>query len=225
MLVRRVSGDNGCANVFPYSEVVGLFGRLVAGENPADVVRGRRVEVAKRDGVLALPYDVGRNLTGDDLAEQAVRIGGHAAFPARRLGDAPASCKPLPRSARHLGMTAIYSVLRRRGRSTSVEGRTMGDWDADEAVSQLYAANYAGLVRLSYLLVHDRGRAEELVQDAFVAMHGHWHRLREPHKALAYLRRAVVNRSRSELRHRAVVNRHPVEDPPPHESAEAAAVA
>jgi RNA polymerase sigma-70 factor (sigma-E family) len=101
----------------------------------------------------------------------------------------------------------------------------MGDWDADEAVSQLYAANYAGLVRLSYLLLHDQGRAEELVQDAFVALHGRWHRLRDPHKALAYLRRAVVNRSRSELRHRAVVNRHPIEDPPPHESAEAAAVA
>ena len=84
----------------------------------------------------------------------------------------------------------------------------MGDWDADEAVSQLYATNYAGLVRLSYLLLHDQGRAEELVQDAFVAMHGRWHRLRDPHKALAYLRQAVVNRSRSALRHRGVVERY-----------------
>lgn len=39
-------------------------------------------------------------------------------------------------------------------------------------------------------------------------MHARWSRLREPDKALAYLRQAVVNRSRSALRHRAVVERH-----------------
>ena len=81
-------------------------------------------------------------------------------------------------------------------------------WDADAAVEQLYAAHWRQLVRLSVLLVRDQGTAEELVQDAFVAMHGRWSRLREPDKALAYLRQAVVNRSRSALRHRAVVERH-----------------
>ena len=58
------------------------------------------------------------------------------------------------------------------------------------------------------LLVRDQGTAEEVVQDAFVAMHGRWSRLRDPDKALAYLRQAVVNRSRSALRHRGVVERH-----------------
>ena len=101
----------------------------------------------------------------------------------------------------------------------------MTDWDADEAVSQLYAAHFTRLVRLSFLLIHDHGRAEELVQDAFVAMHGRWRRLRDPHKALAYLRQSVVNRSRSELRHRAVVDRKPLHPPPPHESAEETAIA
>ena len=66
----------------------------------------------------------------------------------------------------------------------------------------------AQLVRLSVLLVHDVGTAEEIVQDAFVAMHGRWSRLREPEHALAYLRQAVVNRSRSALRHRKVADRH-----------------
>jgi RNA polymerase sigma-70 factor (sigma-E family) len=80
--------------------------------------------------------------------------------------------------------------------------------DADEAVEQLYAAHWRQLVRLSVLLVHDVGTAEEIVQDAFVAMHGRWSRLREPEHALAYLRQAVVNRSRSALRHRRVVDRH-----------------
>ncbi|HEX6515173.1 MAG TPA: SigE family RNA polymerase sigma factor [Nocardioidaceae bacterium] len=81
-------------------------------------------------------------------------------------------------------------------------------WDADSAVEQLYAAHYRQLVRLSVLLVRDQETAEEVVQDAFVAMHGHWRGLREPDKALAYLRQAVVNRSRSVLRHRGVQERY-----------------
>ena len=81
-------------------------------------------------------------------------------------------------------------------------------WDADEAVEQLYAAHWRQLVRLSVLLVRDLGTAEEVVQDAFVAMHHRWGRLREPDKALAYLRQSVVNRSRSVLRHRAVEARY-----------------
>ena len=80
--------------------------------------------------------------------------------------------------------------------------------DAEAAVEQLYAAHWRQLVRLSVLLVHDQAAAEDVVQDAFVAMHAHWSRLRDPDKALAYLRQAVVNRSRSALRHRVVVERH-----------------
>ena len=80
--------------------------------------------------------------------------------------------------------------------------------DADAAVERLYAAHWRQLVRLSVLLVQDVGTAEEVVQDAFVALHGRWGRLRDPDKALAYLRQSVVNRSRSVLRHRAVVDRY-----------------
>ncbi|MFB9311853.1 SigE family RNA polymerase sigma factor [Nocardioides plantarum] len=100
-------------------------------------------------------------------------------------------------------------------------------WDADAAVEALYAAHWRRLVRLSVLLVRDVGTAEEVVQDAFVALHGRWRRLRDPDKALAYLRQAVVNRSRSVLRHRGVVDRHAARDraPEPLPSAEAPALA
>ncbi|MGD9961414.1 SigE family RNA polymerase sigma factor [Nocardioides sp.] len=81
-------------------------------------------------------------------------------------------------------------------------------WDADTAVEQLYAAHWRQLVRLSMLLVRDVGTAEEVVQDSFVALHSRWSRLRDPEKALAYLRQIVVNRSRSALRHRSVVAKH-----------------
>ena len=85
---------------------------------------------------------------------------------------------------------------------------TVARWDADTAVEQLYATHYRRLVRLSVLLVRDLETAEEVVQDSFVAMHGAWRTLREPEKALAYLRQTVVNRSRSVLRHRGVQARY-----------------
>jgi RNA polymerase sigma-70 factor (sigma-E family) len=87
--------------------------------------------------------------------------------------------------------------------------------DADGAVEQLYAAHWRSLVRLSYLLVRDLGTAEEVVQDAFVAMHKRWEGIRDPERALHYLRRSVVNGSRSRLRHLKVVRAHAERQPPP----------
>jgi len=81
-------------------------------------------------------------------------------------------------------------------------------WAADEALERLYAAHWRSLVRLGVLLLRDQGAAEEVVQDAFVAMHGRWSRLRDPDRALGYLRRSVVNGARSAIRHRGVVARH-----------------
>ena len=93
-------------------------------------------------------------------------------------------------------------------------------WSADRAVTELYAVHYRGLVRLAALLVRDTPTAEEVVQDAFVAMHGGWQRLRDAENALAYLRQAVVNRSRSVLRHRTVVDKNMQKAPPDMPSAE-----
>ncbi|MCO6006333.1 SigE family RNA polymerase sigma factor [Actinoallomurus purpureus] len=97
-------------------------------------------------------------------------------------------------------------------------------WDADQAVTALYSAHYRSLVRLSALLVRDLATAEEVVQDAFVAMHGAWRRLRDPEKALSYLRQSVVNRSRSVLRHRAVVEKYAPKGLPDAPSAENGAI-
>jgi RNA polymerase sigma-70 factor (sigma-E family) len=97
--------------------------------------------------------------------------------------------------------------------------------DADRAVTELYNTHYRALVRLAALLVRDLGTAEEVVQDAFIAMHGAWHRLRNDENALAYLRQSVVNRSRSVLRHRLVVDRNVPKPPPDMPSAEHGAIA
>ena len=103
---------------------------------------------------------------------------------------------------------------------------TSAAWDANEAVTHLFNAHYRSLVRLAVLLLHDQGAAEEVAQDAFVALHTRWRRLREADKGLAYLRACVVNKSRSALRHRVVVDRHArsVRPRPDEPSAEAGAL-
>jgi RNA polymerase sigma-70 factor (sigma-E family) len=78
----------------------------------------------------------------------------------------------------------------------------------DRAVTELYALHYRALVRLAVLLVRDVPTAEDVVQDSFVALHDGWQRLRDSKSAPAYLRSAVLNRSRSVLRHRAVADKH-----------------
>jgi RNA polymerase sigma-70 factor (sigma-E family) len=100
--------------------------------------------------------------------------------------------------------------------------------EADQAlaaISDLYGAHYRSLVRLATLLLHDIATAEEVVQDSFVALHAGLHRLRDSEKTLSYLRAAVVNRSRSVLRHRVVVDRNAPKAAPDMPSAEHGAFA
>lgn len=101
---------------------------------------------------------------------------------------------------------------------------TVPELDADAALTQLFRAHYAGLLRLAVLLADDHATAEDLVQDAFVRMHRSWGRLRDPDKALAYLRASVANGSRSRLRRLRTVRRHPEPPPPAAPSAEELAV-
>lgn len=79
---------------------------------------------------------------------------------------------------------------------------------ADEVLTALYTRHYRDLVRLAAFLTGDRDNAEEVVQDAYVKVHGSWRRVRELDKAEAYLRTTVVNLSRSRLRRRQVAARH-----------------
>jgi RNA polymerase sigma-70 factor (sigma-E family) len=103
-------------------------------------------------------------------------------------------------------------------------GSIPAEWDADRAVTALYGTHYRALVRLAALLVRDVSTAEEVVQDSFIAMHAAWLRLRDTDKALSYLRQSVVNRSRSVLRHRVVMDKNAPKPPPDVPSAEQGAM-
>jgi RNA polymerase sigma-70 factor (sigma-E family) len=96
--------------------------------------------------------------------------------------------------------------------------------EADLAIASMYDTQYRPLVRMSAMLLGDIGTAEEVVQESFIAVHAAWRRLRDIDKAVPYLRRSVLNRSRSILRHRMVVDRHAPDREPDMPSAEQGAI-
>jgi RNA polymerase sigma-70 factor (sigma-E family) len=79
-------------------------------------------------------------------------------------------------------------------------------------LEDLYRQHRMRFVRLAILLVDDPATAEDVVQEAFAGMHRHWSGLRDAASALAYLRTAVVNGSRSVLRRRKTAREYT----PPH---------
>ena len=105
-----------------------------------------------------------------------------------------------PTSARTWGPNRIPAA--RDGQKTSAEHGIESEHetpaeDADHAVAALYQLHYPALVRLAALLVQDLATAEDIVQDAFAAVHDRWHVQPDADAALAYLRWSVVHRSRS----------------------------
>jgi DNA-directed RNA polymerase specialized sigma24 family protein len=75
----------------------------------------------------------------------------------------------------------------------------MADQD-HEAATALYDAHYRPLLALAAGLVCDAA-AEQVMRDCLTALHTAWPRLRDSDSALSYLRKCVVNGSRSVYRH------------------------
>lgn len=71
-------------------------------------------------------------------------------------------------------------------------------------LEELYRRHAPEAVRLAYLLTGDGVLAEDLVQEAFVRVAGRFRDIRKPEAFPFYLRRAVVNLSRSHFRHARV---------------------
>jgi len=108
-------------------------------------------------------------------------------------------------------------------RSAAGAGVDLSDLERETALSLLFDAQHAQLVRLAALMGADAD-AEDIVAEAFCELHRRWERLHDRAAALSYLRSVVCNLSRMRLRHLAVVRRH--QEPPPEDvqSAEATAL-
>ncbi|HVE62249.1 MAG TPA: sigma-70 family RNA polymerase sigma factor [Mycobacteriales bacterium] len=86
-------------------------------------------------------------------------------------------------------------VVDRRGAATSPT--------RPELLETLFRRHYTPLLQLAVVVLGNREAAEDAVQEAFVALHRNWRSLRDPAAAEAYLRSAVLNRSRSWVRRQA----------------------
>ena len=86
------------------------------------------------------------------------------------------------------------------------------NWPAE--LVALYERSYRLHVRTAYAMVGSRHDAEEIVQDAVVALGRRWHDVANPD---AYLRRSVVNGAIGVLRRRETAGRHLPDPPPPDE--------
>jgi RNA polymerase sigma-70 factor (sigma-E family) len=75
---------------------------------------------------------------------------------------------------------------------------------AGDRLGELYVRHAPDAIRLAYLLTGDRTLAEDLVQEAFARFVGRLHHLRDPDAFESYLRRTLVNLSRSHFRRRRV---------------------
>ena len=78
---------------------------------------------------------------------------------------------------------------------------------AADQVTSLYRIHGMDLVRIAAVMLGSRAAAEDAVHEAFCGMYRRWDQLADPRNALAYLRSAVMNRCRSELRRRARLER------------------
>ncbi|MBI3265109.1 MAG: sigma-70 family RNA polymerase sigma factor [Acidobacteria bacterium] len=78
----------------------------------------------------------------------------------------------------------------------------------DEAIVDLFNEHARSLVRLARFFVDDRNAAEDLVQEAFLRLHGSFHRVENRDRAVAYLRSIVLNLARDHNRRGLLSLRH-----------------
>lgn len=73
-----------------------------------------------------------------------------------------------------------------------------------ELLADLYRAHWVSLVGTATWLTGDRQLGEEIAQDAYIRLIEHWSRIKDPLAAPAWLRRTVINLSRTQNRRFAI---------------------
>jgi len=82
------------------------------------------------------------------------------------------------------------------------------------AFAEFAAARSAAMFRAAYLMVGDRGLAEDLLQEALTKTYVAWPRLRDVNKAEAYTRKAITTTAISWWRRKSWQNEKPRDNVP-----------
>jgi len=64
--------------------------------------------------------------------------------------------------------------------------------ELDEEYTWFYRAEYAAVARTVYLILHDRQRAEDVAQEAFVRLLEHWRKISRYERPDAWVRRVAI---------------------------------
>src|SRR4029078_8968225 len=91
-------------------------------------------------------------------------------------------------------------------------GGTMARPPSDEAFTEFVVASWASLSRTPYLLLGDRGLAEDLVQTTLAKTYASWGRVRDVGAARGYARTTMVNTATSWFRKKGWRNERPTEE-------------
>jgi len=98
----------------------------------------------------------------------------------------------------HAQTGALRAGQQAEGPGVGTNQQTVAD-----QVTALYRAHGMDLVRIAAVMLGSRAGAEDAVQDAFYGLYRRWHQLADRNNALSYVRSAVINQCRSELRRQA----------------------
>ena len=100
-------------------------------------------------------------------------------------------------------MDATYTT----SEPTSVSRAMSGGYEATGSFEAFFEATHADLFAALWLVTRNRHEAEEIMQDAFMAMWTRWDRLSEIENPTGYLYRTAMNAFRSRGRRAAVALR------------------
>lgn len=106
-------------------------------------------------------------------------------------------------------MTLVRTAQPRRVVAPLTRTATPTEGEVRSAVSAMYAEHATPMLRIAVVMLGDRSAvAEDVVQDAFLALYAAWPRLRDRGAAIGYLHRSVVNGVRSKQRRSVVADRY-----------------
>ena len=78
--------------------------------------------------------------------------------------------------------------------------------EADQDYTAFFRAEFPGVLRTISLMLNDRGRAEEVTQDAFIQLLRHWSKVSRYEQPRAWVRRVAIRLAMRSIRRQRLVS-------------------